>query len=214
MTTRRRLVVAVGLVLAAMARASAQTPGGELIERTLAIVGDAVVTRTDVAMADALQLFADGAVPEGATLTRVIDRQLMLQEVARFAPAEPAADQVRARLDAVRARAGGESAVTAALVQAGRESADLEAWVRDDLRLAAYLDQRFASAGAPAEADLAAWVSAHPADLAGLSPVDAQRTARDRVARARRADLIADWLADVRRRVDVVTFVAPGGVTR
>lgn len=214
MATTRVLALSLCLALLRGAAAAAQTPAGELLERTLAIVGGAVVTRTDVTIADALQLFADSAVPPGPTLTRLVDRQLMLQEVARFAPAEPAADAVRARVEMVRARAGGDAAVTAALARGGRDASELESWVRDDLRLAAYLDQRFASAGAPVEADLAAWVAAHPADVAGLPPGEAVRVARDRIARERRADLIADWLADVRRRVDVVTFAPPGGVTR
>ena len=34
----------------------------------------------------------------------------------------------------------------------------------------------------------------------------------ERIAQARRADLISDWLADVRRRVDVVLFAPPGGL--
>lgn len=214
MTMRQRIAVSACLVVATWGPARAQAPAGELLERTLAIVGGAVVTRSDVGMADALQLFADSAVPAGPTLTRLVDRQLMLQEVARFAPPEPAADAVRARVAMVRTRAGGDAAVTAALARGGRDAAELEAWVRDDLRLAAYLDQRFASAGAPVDADLATWVTAHPADVDALPPADALRVARDRIARARRADLIADWLADVRRRVDVVTFAPPGGVSR
>lgn len=214
MTMSRLCAVGVGVVLVAPAATVAQTPGGELLERTLAIVGGAVVTQSDVTMAEALHLFADSVAPAGPTLSRLIDRQLMLQEVARFAPAEPAAEAVRARTAAVRARAGGDAAVTGALARAGREAGELEAWVRDDLRLAAYLDQRFASAGAPIEADLAAWVAVHPADVAGLAPAEALRVARERIARARRADLVADWIADVRRRVDVVTFAPPEGVTR
>ncbi|MFN7979307.1 MAG: hypothetical protein U0P30_14315 [Vicinamibacterales bacterium] len=213
--SRPGVVVASACVaLLASSPVFAQSTGGELLERTLAIVGGAVVTRSDVTMADALQLFAESPVPAGPTLTRLIDRQLMLQEVARFAPAEPLVEAVLARVNAVRTRAGGDVAVTAALTRAGRDAGELEAWVRDDLRLAAYLDQRFASAGAPVEADLAAWVAAHPADVAGLAPAEALRVARERIARARRADLIADWLVDVRRRVDVVTFAPPGGVTR
>lgn len=214
MTPMRLLAGTVCLALLTCGPAGAQAPSGELLERTLAVVGGAVITRSDVTIADALQLFADSAVPAGPTLTRLIDRQLMLQEVARFAPAEPVAEAVRARVETMRARAGGDAAVTAVLARGGRDAGELETWVRDDLRLGAYLDQRFASAGAPVEADLAAWVAAHPADVGALPPLEALRIARERIARERRADLIVDWLADVRRRVDVVTFAPPGGVSR
>ena len=168
MTAMRVLAGALCLALLTSGPARAQAPSGELLERTLAVVGGAVITRSDVTIADALQLFADRAVPAGPTLTRLIDRQLMLQEVARFAPAEPVAESVRARVERMRARAGGDAAVAAVLARGGREAGELEAWVRDDLRLAAYLDQRFASAGAPVEADLAAWVAAHPAAVGSL----------------------------------------------
>ena len=74
--------------------------------------------------------------------------------------------------------------------------------------------QRFVSAGAPPESELTAWIAAHSAEVAALAPAEATRIARERIAQARRADLISDWLADVRRRVDVVRFAPPGGLRR
>ena len=202
------------LLQAAPSMSSAQAPAGELLERTLAVVGGAVVTQSDVTLARTLRLLDGGPVPESDLLTRLVDRELMLQEVARFAPPEPEAAAVAARLETVRAYAGGAAALETALVRSGRELADLEAWVRDDLRIAAYLDQRFVSAGAPPESELTAWIAAHPAEVAALAPAEATRIARERIAQARRADLISDWLADVRRRVDVVRFAPPGGLRR
>lgn len=208
----RRLALVILALLAWLtpAPARAQTAGGELLERTLAIVGGSVLTQSDAALAEGLRLLAGSPVPDGPLLTRLVDRHLMLHEVDRFAPAEPPPDQVAARLAQVRTEAGGDAALTAVLARTGRALEDLDLWLRDDLRVAAYLAQRFASAGAPADADVAAWIAANPTAVAGATPAEASRMAREQIARARRADLVADWLADVRKRVEVVTFVNPG----
>lgn len=205
---RTGAAILAGLVLGAAAAAQ-ERPRGELLDRTLAIVGGAVVMQSDETFARTLGLLETGVEPAAPEVaTRLVDRWLMLHEVARFAPAEPAPAAVTARLDEVRQRLGTAAALDAALARSGRTLEDVESWVRDDLRIAAYLDQRFASAGAPAEADIAAWIATHADELsrAGASGADATRVARERLLQARRADLIADWLADLRRRVDVVTF--------
>lgn len=218
MAAAPRLVLATtvaALLLAAPdARAQANQPaaaarGGELLERTLAIVGGAVVTQSDVSLVVALDLLEApaAATPESA-LAALIDRWLMLHEVARFAPAEPAAAAVEARLAAVRARAGDPALVTRRLSEAGRDASYLTAWVRDDLRIAAYLDQRFASTGTPSELDVTAYAERLAAELhaAGLTGDQALAAARTRLIQERRRELIADWLADLRRRTSVVTF--------
>ena len=193
-------------------QARAPAPAAEaLLERTLAIVGGAVVTQSDVALTQALGLVEGSAAstPE-ATLAALVDRWLMLHEVARFAPAEPTTAAVEARLAVVQARMGDAAAVARRLAEGGRGPSYLAAWVRDDLRIAAYLEQRFASAGAPAESDVTAYAEAHAAELAaaGITGAAVLTTARERLVQDRRRELIADWLVDLRRRTPVVTFTA------
>lgn len=197
----------------AAAPTAAQTPAASaLIERTLAIVGGVVVTQSDVTLARTLGLVEGEAAssPETA-LAALLDRWLMLHEVARFAPAEPATAAVEARLAVIRATAGDADAVTRALAANGREPSYLTTWVRDDLRIAAYLQQRFASTGAPVEADIAAYLQSHASEFAaaGLEGDDATTTARTRLAEQRRRELVADWQADLRRRTPIVTFAPP-----
>lgn len=197
----------------AQERTVPEPAGVTLLERTRAIVGGEVVTDSDVTLAMALGLIEGpaAATPESA-LAALVDRWLMLHEVARFAPPEPTPAAVAAQLAAVRARTGETAAIASRLAEAGRTPAFLEAWARDDLRLAAYLEQRFASAGAPAESDVAAYVQTHADELAqaGLTGADAASAARTRLVQERRRDLIADWLADLRRRTSVVTFPPAG----
>lgn len=141
-----------------------------MVDRTLAIVGGRTITLSDARGALALGL-VEGRQPsadvvEAAVLQRLVDRELMLREAERYRPPEPAADRIESGVAAARARAGGGEAAAAVLREHGFSEERLLAWVRDDLRIAAYLQQRFA-------------------------------------ADERRADLIADWLADLRRRAAV-----------
>lgn len=206
----RRWGAATLAVIMLMPTAAAQErPRGELLDRTLAVVGGAVVMQSDAQFAASLGLLDGGVGPAAPDVaTKLVDRWLMLHEVARFSPAEPATAAVTARLDLVRLRMGSVAALDAALARSGRGADDLDGWIRDDLRIAAYLDQRFASAGAPADADVTAWITSHADELArtGATGADAARVARERLVLARRTDLIADWLADLRRRIEVVMF--------
>ena len=213
-TGRARLVW--GLVwAAALASARAQTPpagapGETLVDRTVAVVGGAVITQSDVDTAVALGLSEGGQNGGAETPTsRMIDRWLMLQEVARFAPAEPDPAAVEARVREVRVRVGGDEALATLLARAGVPPSRLTSWVRDDLRIAAYLDQRFASAGVPSDADVADYARRHQATLdpaGNTPPAEVLRGARERLVAERRSELVRDWLAELRRRTEVVEF--------
>jgi hypothetical protein len=97
---------------------------------------------------------------------RLVDRELMLREADRYDPAEPAAELIEARLAAVRTGAGGDEGLARVLQAGGFAERRLRAWVRDDLRIDAYLRQRFAM-DERREDLIADWVS----DLRRRSPV-------------------------------------------
>lgn len=204
MIRRRRLdlvLIASALVLVA---STARAQPGELVERTLAIVGGQVITLSDVNAANALGLIdgGAGAPPAAAGAARLIDRLLILREVQRYAPPEPNDAAVEARLSEVRAK----PAFAKSLELTGFTEARLRAWIRDDLRSQAYLAQRFAAAGTPSEQEIAAAFTRERAqfDAAGTTFEQAIPILRERLTAARRRELIADWVADLRRRTDVV----------
>ncbi|MGD9902477.1 MAG: hypothetical protein AB7U83_03320 [Vicinamibacterales bacterium] len=203
-----RRCTGAGLVLLVLAGSVASATGQELlVDRTVAIVGGAVITRSDVLTALALGLVeAAGPEAERDAAARLVDRWLILHEVARFAPPEPPPAAIDARLAAIAAHAGSPAVLAATLARGGFTPARLAAWVRDDLRIAAYLDQRFATAGMASATDVAAYAENHAADLAaaGIPPADRLAVARDRLQAERRRELVADWLADLRRRTPVV----------
>ena len=167
MVVLRSIALAAVGYLAVVAAAYGRQPG-ELIERTLAIVDGQVITLADVQVATALGLIASFRLPDdlGKATEALIDRALMLREVQRYSPPEPKDDEVIGRLAAIRRRFADPDAFAAALAAGGFTEQRLQSWIRDDLRIAAYLNQRFAD--------------------------------------ERRDVLIADWIADLRRRTPIV----------
>jgi hypothetical protein len=167
MVQRSVLLLLAGLATVASDATSANQPG-ELIERTLAIVGGQIITLSDVHAAIRFGLVEQqkGANDLGATTETLIDRALMLREVQRYSPPEPLEAEVARRLSEIRKRFSGDDEFARALEAVGLTEQRLQSWVRDDLRIDSYLNQRFAD--------------------------------------DRRAALIADWIADLRRRTPVV----------
>jgi hypothetical protein len=212
MLSRRRTpsprVLVLVVILIAWGRPALLGAGQEtLVERTVAIVGGAVITLSDVRTALALALVdAAGPETERDATTRLVERWLVLREVSRFAPPEPPQAAIDGRLAAIEARVGSPAGLQAILERGGFTRGRLAAWVRDDLRIAAYLDQRFATAGVPGEAEVADYARRHAADLAaaGVTVEDRVRVARERLQAERRRELISDWLAELRRRTAVV----------
>jgi parvulin-like peptidyl-prolyl isomerase len=142
------LLVAV-LAIAGAARA-------ETIDRVLAVAGGQVIMLSDVAAALDLGLVLDGSATDrgtdqsidriGAALAKLIDRALVLVEVNRYAPPEPPDDAIARELAMVRARFPSQQAFESALERSGITEAHLREIIRENLRIRAYVDQRFAGA--------------------------------------------------------------------
>jgi hypothetical protein len=111
----------------------------------LAVVAGDVITLSDVRAARDLGRVDPGgaADPVRAVLTQLIDRSLVLAEVNRFAPPEPSAAAVDARYSALVSRLGGEQRFASLLRRLGVDDPLIRETVRDDLRISAYIDQRF-----------------------------------------------------------------------
>ena len=180
--TARRVLIAIAWVWWAAAGANAQQ-ALELVERTLAIVGGRAVTLSDVRAATALGLI-DGTLDLDLATETLVERMLVLREVERYAPPEPQRQELDLRWGAMQKRFSDEE-LASILKASGFTEARLRAWIRDDLRIAAYLTQRFAAA-----AD-------GPADQTAPE-------VREKLSNERRERLIADWIADLRRRTQVV----------
>ena len=180
----------------------------ELIERTLALVGGQPITLSDARAAMALGLIEppDGGDPIANATALLVDRELVLREVQRYAPPAPDETVINMRLDDIRKRFKAPGALAELLQAHGFTEARLRAWVRDDLRTQAYLAQRFASASQPSDTEVSAAYTRQRAEFekAGQTFEQAAPIVRERLIASRRAELLADWLSELRRRTDVV----------
>lgn len=148
MTRGARLAATVGGCLLVAVVSTAPLAGavqGEVIDRVLAVAGGEVITLSDVRAARELGRVDVGtaADPVRAVLSQLTDRALVLAEVNRFAPPEPTAASLDEALDSVTARFASSAAFDAVLGRLGIDRSFVRELLREDLRIRAYLDQRF-----------------------------------------------------------------------
>ena len=135
----------------------------ETIDRVLALVAGQPITLTDVTAARDLGLVPAEATadPVRAVLSKLIERELVLSEVDRYAPPEPSDEMVDREVEQVRARFPSPQAFDVALARSGIDVRHVRQTLREDLRIRAYLDQRFAVPGTeqPRQALVDEWVA-------------------------------------------------------
>jgi hypothetical protein len=197
--------VGVGSPVAGFAQA-------QLLDRVVARVNGYAITLSDVKAALALGLVdVPAEAGEQAVIDRLVERQLVLNEVARFAPPEPSPAAVARETDAVRARIGGRLA--GILETTGIDEGRLRDIARDTLRIDAYLNQRFGPTVQLTEEEVLQYYQMHPDEFtrAGrLMPFgEADDLARERASAERRSATVAQWLRDLRARADIVTPRTP-----
>jgi hypothetical protein len=150
---RRRTVLATAVVLAALM----SFPRAEIIDRVFAVVNGVLLTQTDVFGAMAFGLVdaqppaaaAEARDPVYAALDQLIDRELVLAEVNRYAPPEPPEEAIEARAETIRARFPSPEAYRRAMASTGYTDERVRAAARDALRIETYFDQRFGAAVQP-----------------------------------------------------------------
>ena len=208
LTPFRRCFGAAALACAVAAMPS--SVAAETIDRVLAVAAGELIMLSDVTAARDLGLVGpDPTAPDPirAVLAKLIDRELVLAEVERYAPAEPAAEAIDRELQIVRARFATRQAFDAALARSGIDENHLRETLRQNLRIRAYEDQRF-TVPAPSDEELHAYFGNHPRMFArdGQPPVfaDVQADIVRAVTAEKHGALIEEWIAGLRRRADVI----------
>ena len=211
MAVRRLVRLAFFGAVVGVTLASGQTPdSGEPIDRVLAMVEGQVILLSDVRAVLELRLIEPPDAADAApwVLTALIERQLILEEAARYGVEAPPADEVDARLAEVVGRVGGIEPFQGRLAIVGFTLDDLRQVLQDDLRIERYLARRFVSARQPTESEVAAYVRDHADEFLTdgvLPPFDAVRgDARRRLSEALRQERIDAWVALLADRAEVL----------
>ena len=179
----------------------------QLIDRVLARVGPTAVTMTDVRIAVELGLVqASGDDRQAVALERTIDRQLQLNEVARFSPPEPPAAAVAEEVASMKMRAG--PGLNALMTSTGLDEARLQQFARETLRTRAYIAQRFGTTVQVNEDEARKYYEEHPAEFTRdgvrMPFEEAESLARQRASAERLSVTIDKWIRDLRMRAEVV----------
>jgi hypothetical protein len=180
----------------------------QLIDRVLARVGTAAVTLTDVQVLVGLGIvdIRPGEDRETAALLRTIERRLILDEVTRFPPTQPAPDEIARQVDAMKASAG--AGLEALMAANGLDEARLEELARDTLRMRAYIGQRFGTTSQVTDEEVRRYYDDHPdeftRDGVRLPFEEVEATARQRASAERLRGTIDQWIADLRTRAEIV----------
>ena len=158
----------------------------------------------DLKLADVAQ----DAKPEATTLTRLIERWLILNQVDRYVVADPPAVIIERQLTDVRTSFSSEAAFITALEQVGYTTDDLRQVLRDNARRDAYLEDRFTAVRLPSDDQLREYFEAHEDEFTQsgrpLTFAEARPFVLQRLAEELRTGMIADWVEELVRRAVVV----------
>lgn len=205
------------LAMAALVGALAMPPqaaGQEVIDRMMAVVSGDLIMMSDVTAAVEFGLVPPAPSDDvmRTVLSQLIDRSLMLAEVERYAPPEPSVAAVTREYEAVSRRFSSPDAFADALARSGIDESALRATLRANLRLRAYLEQRFTTVP-PSDEEIETYYRTHldrfsqggrARPLDDVRPDVVQALALDR-----RQSMVDEWLAGLRRRAPITDVYLP-----
>ncbi len=180
----------------------------DLVDRVLAVVAPKVIMLSDVRAFLELGLvdLPASADPVPETLTALIERQLVVNEISANVIEEPSTQEVEGQMAVVAERLGGLDALRAVLPAVGFMAEDLKQLLREDLRVERYLARRFPGARQPTEEELEAWMQEHAEELRddpARSLEEARDEARRQLTRALRQESVDAWVSTLVDRADV-----------
>ena len=187
----------------------------ELLDRILARVDGNPITLSDTRAAIRLGLVehAEGVDVILFALRQLIERRLMLAEVARFAPPEPDPPALTGQVNALKARVGTPADLAALEQSTGYGDEQIREVARDSLRIQAYLNQRFGASVQPSDEEVGQYYRTHLDEFTSggrvMSFVEAEPAARQKAAAARRAAIIFQWMRELHQRADIVELYQP-----
>jgi hypothetical protein len=153
---RSVLITAIGLVLASPALRAQQVE----LDRTLERIYDSVVTTSDVRQVRILKLAEGGADTDAAAQATIENRLLIMRELSRGTVPEPAAERIAEKREAWRKTWPPSTDFPALLARAGMSAQALDGWFRDELKIEAYLAERFPQTADPKRGErITSWIN-------------------------------------------------------
>jgi hypothetical protein len=206
---RALTLTALVVLMTAPGVATAQT----VLDRIVARVNATIVTQSDVRQAADLKLVpadahADRVVVDRAITEALVNRILILAEIARYPPPDPSAEAIAAARQQWVAQFDAKTDLSGLLGRAGMTDAALQAWLRDDLRVQAYEDRRFAATAIVTRDDLLKYYRDHADEFrtptGALTPFEqGQADLKVKLAARTRETAVRDWIAGLRARADI-----------
>ena len=203
------------LMLVVMLLAGAPVSAQGVLDKVVARVGDESIFSTDVKAAIGLGIVELGSDPdpEYAAVTGLIDRRLMMREILRGTTPEP--DPAAVDEEVRRMKNYAATTLKSVMSAAGIDEALLRRIARDTLRIQLYLDTRFPQL-VVSDSEAQQYYTAHPEAFRRngvLMTFDqASESAREQASRERRSTRIAQWLAGLRKRTEIVRLTGASPV--
>ena len=192
------------LALVLITSAAVPLAGQTLLDRVVARVNGTVILLSDVRAAVIFGLI-EGPADSELAVEETVQRALLVEEVNRFPPPEPAVEAVDAEQERLRVRAG--TSLEDVERGTGLSADNVRLLARDRLRIQGYIDQRFGLTVPLTDEQVLQYYRAHPEEFTTngqLTPFDrAQGLARERAGLEQRQRTINQWLRDLRARADV-----------
>jgi hypothetical protein len=173
-----------------------------LVERVVARVNGAVILLSEVRAALALSVVRG---TEAEAVERMVERRLLLAEVARFPPSEPSEGAVDAEYARLVAAVG--VGLNTLMESTGLVALEVRDLARDSLRIQVYLDERFGLTVPLTGDQVFEYYRSHQEAFQRNGVVvsfeEAEPDVRRLVAQERRAASVAKWALDLRQRAEV-----------
>ena len=185
------------------------------LDQVLAVVSGQIVLRSDVRAFLELGLIeeietSDTIQSDQYYVTKLIERQLALDEANRYRIPMPASERVEEALGAIQDHLGAESKLSSLLVLVGLGLADVRQILQDNIRIDMYIDERFGDASQLSESELISYFSNHrelfTAPDRTVEFDEVREVVRLRLWSERREVAVKDWLAGLMRRGEVMRF--------
>jgi peptidyl-prolyl cis-trans isomerase SurA len=192
------------------------TCGAEM-DRLIAAVNGVVITEGDLNLARSLKgILSNGGNIEGGTrneeIERLIDQELMRQELKNFSMTEVEGSSIEARIQSLREAYATRGGLAALLQRTGLQESELKSYIRLEFSILKFVDFRFRPFVGVSEADirdyyekrLAPQLQESKIDLPKLDQISAKIEV---VLREEKINAVLDqWMKEIRRSSRIEYF--------